>query len=63
MLFRVALMLIVLSGSASALLYLAVYTNYFNKDRLLKFARNAGLLAVGLLIGLITIGLLVQINA
>lgn len=63
MIFRIILMFLVLTGASSALLYLAACTNYFNAGRLKLIARNVALAGAGVTIALITIGLLVSINA
>lgn len=52
-----------LTGASSALLYLAACTSYFNAGRLKLIARNVALIGVGGSVALITVGVLVSINA
>lgn len=62
MLFRMLLVFAVIAISTAGFLHLALYTNYFNKQRLTLLRRNALIVAAGFVMATIAIALLVALT-
>jgi hypothetical protein len=63
MLVRLIFAFCVIAASASAFLYLASCTNYFNVERVKRLARNAGLLAAGCFIATLALIVLLALTS